>query len=369
MVIRKNQSGVALLAVIFLMVVIAFIGVMFLSLSSTNMTQSVNEVYSSKALYIAEGGLERAGRYLLKREDGTQTTYTCASFNTSTSFNGSVPANTALGNGQFTVASYPYNITAPAILSAGGIDNSAATTTVPTTSGSLSAAGYAPFGQIMIDKEKINYTSLSANVFLGAIRGADGTIRAVHAGGAPVAQTQCELTSNGGVPNLNTGSAQRVVRQADILQTGWAVGKSGGTSNLRPLTINWNGSAWSVQDNSLLNTNNDLEAVNCTSPVDCWAVGEPGGAKPFIIHWDGSAWSLKNTGVSGYNIKLQSIYCVSSTDCWAVGKNGTLFRWDGLSWFTGDSGLPCCALNGLEFKSIYLIGPTRPTVGWREVVQ
>ena len=53
-----NQKGVSLIAAIFIIVVLAFMGVMFLTMFSTSTLTSVNDLQSAQALYIAEGGVE-----------------------------------------------------------------------------------------------------------------------------------------------------------------------------------------------------------------------------------------------------------------------------------------------------------------------
>ncbi|MHB8483675.1 MAG: hypothetical protein ACYDBV_13255, partial [Nitrospiria bacterium] len=319
----RNQTGVALLAVIFFLVVMAFVGVIFISLSSNSMTQSVNEVYSTRALYVAEGGLERAGRYLLKRENGTCTTCSC------TSITGAPFTNIPLGNGQFAVTGGLSNTNPPTTLFS---TTSATDVTIPV----VSTVNYAPFGQIMIDREKMNYVGqgstaaacapYSAPCFTGVFRGADGTAAVTHINGTRIAQTQCLLTSTGGVPTINTGTNQRVVSQADVVQDGWTVGDPG-NGGQRPLTIHWNGSVWTAQNNSALNINQTLRSVNCVSAVDCWAVGNPGngglGQHPLTIHWNGSVWTAQNNSALNINQTLWSVNCVSAVDCWAVGDPGS----------------------------------------------
>ncbi|MBI1820147.1 MAG: hypothetical protein HY036_07290 [Nitrospirae bacterium] len=417
----RNQTGVALLAVIFFLVVMAFVGVIFISLSSNNMTQSVNEVYSSRALYIAEGGLERAGRYLLKREGSPPcTTCTCASINTSTSFNGAVPAFTASGSGQFTVTSVFNNNLAPTSLFA-LTDN--VTTTIPATAANLSVSGYASFGRIMIDKEMIDYTALgqgagvcgggAPSCFVGAVRGADGTAPAQHVIGTSVAQTQCLLTSTGGVPTIGAGTNQRVVSQADVVQNGWAVGNTaggitpprmflwdgsswadrtavapGGIGNLTSVSmlspadgwavsgsasgrfIRWNGVNWSSFP---LPAARPLNSIYMNASNDGWAVGNPGGVaaqQPLIYYWDGTTWSLRKTGLPAINRNLNSVYCNSNSlpvNCWAVGNAGgvaaqrpLILYWNGASWGPRNSLLGISS----NLNSVYCNSNLVPVTCW-----
>ena len=55
-----NQKGVSITAVVFIIVILSFMGVIFVSLLTTGVEESVVEYDSSRALYIAEGGAEAA---------------------------------------------------------------------------------------------------------------------------------------------------------------------------------------------------------------------------------------------------------------------------------------------------------------------
>jgi hypothetical protein len=54
----KNQNGVSLIAAIFIIVVLGFMGVMFLTMVNTGSFTAVNDIQSAQAVYIAEGGVE-----------------------------------------------------------------------------------------------------------------------------------------------------------------------------------------------------------------------------------------------------------------------------------------------------------------------
>ena len=55
---QGSQSGATLIPVIFIIVILAFIGVMFVSLINTGSLTSVNDLQAARALYVAEGGNE-----------------------------------------------------------------------------------------------------------------------------------------------------------------------------------------------------------------------------------------------------------------------------------------------------------------------
>jgi hypothetical protein len=60
----KNQNGVSIVAAIFIIVVLGFMGVMFLSMINTGSFTAVNDIQSAQALYVAEGGVEYEQRNL-----------------------------------------------------------------------------------------------------------------------------------------------------------------------------------------------------------------------------------------------------------------------------------------------------------------
>lgn len=61
-----NERGASILAVVFILAVITFLGVIFTSFISTGVEESTTDVSSSRALYIAEAGVETAIGHLKK---------------------------------------------------------------------------------------------------------------------------------------------------------------------------------------------------------------------------------------------------------------------------------------------------------------
>ncbi len=333
----QNQSGVSLIAAIFIIVILAFMGMVFLTLFTVTSSTSINELQSTQALYVAEGGMERSIRYF------TSPTLTervaCAS----------IPAaNTSLGSGQFSLtieAGSPFYSSAATTLSGAiGVGD--------TTINVASTANYAPFGRIMIDRELIDYTGTTANSFTGALRGRDGTTATSHAGppnAARVGQYQCTVTSTGGVYNLTTPNARRQVRQGIQLQEGWAVGDRNG-NNLtfirwnRDIEVQWNDASFNVGGGARA----DLNSVSLLNYSDGWAVGDerngftirrlnPDGTPPY---WDVSPGIP--APANEYVKNLLGVYAVSSREAWAVGFMSddiqpgpgqrfrfTILRWNG----------------------------------------
>lgn len=54
----RNQKGTSIIIAIFIIVIMAFMGVMFISLINTGTFSSINNLQSTQALYVAEGGAE-----------------------------------------------------------------------------------------------------------------------------------------------------------------------------------------------------------------------------------------------------------------------------------------------------------------------
>jgi Tfp pilus assembly protein PilX len=336
MINRKNQNGVTIIAAIFIIVVLGFMGVMFLTMVNTGSLTAVNDLQSAQALYVAEGGLESA----------------VTSLNTSTLGNriacGNVTGNAnltiePLGQGQFTV-------TGASVYSAAATTLNGAITNAATTINVKSTTGYAASGRIMIDRELIDYSGITpgtSTAFTNAVRGRDGTIASAHANGTSVGQDQCTITSTGGVPTIAAPAAQRQVTEGIQLQEGWVVGAPGAVAAQRPLFLRFPQTTWNIYDSTALNINAQLNSISMLSYADGWAVGvstNPGTNKATALRWNGASWtnmaaSLPATATQN----LLSISMVSSTDGFAVGNNlaavcgvaagqPEILRWNGVAW-------------------------------------
>ncbi len=361
-----QQKGVSLIAAIFIIVILAFMGVMFVSLIGTSSLTSVNDLQSGQALYVAEGGLERAVRFLDSPIlDPTSTNLdrrrACASVTGDVAL-----TNVALGSGQFTVTTEVGSPFYPA--------NAVTFTNIVGTTINVSAdpiaRGYASSGRIMIDRELIDYSGTLGNSFTGVVRGRDGSAVSVHANGAPVGQYQCTVTSQGGIPTVAAPAALRTVREALQLQEGWAVGGGGlPTDNLNSVyctgaancwavgdagtILRWNGVGWSQVVSP---TVENLNEVHCADANNCWAVGNAGvvaAERPLLLQWDGAAWAIFNSGLN-INADLNSVFCNAPNDCWSVGdrtannNNGWMFlRWNGLIWQRTQTTAPNSTAQGL----------------------
>jgi GDSL-like Lipase/Acylhydrolase family len=110
-----------------------------------------------------------------------------------------------------------------------------------------------------------------------------------------------------------------------------------GVADQQNLIESWDGASWSIVPNpsiSGLSYPPGLFGVSCTSATSCVAVGSQGDGFALIESWDGTSWSIVATPLIG---RLLSVSCTSSTSCVAVGL-GSVELWDGLSWQPSSSG-------------------------------
>ncbi len=167
----RDQRGMSLIAAIFIIIILAFMGTMFVSLISTSNITSINDLQSTQAVYIAEGGWE----YILENRAFP---------------NYSLTAATNLGAGSFSVATPAYLTGAVAI----------GNTIISVNS----TSGFAASGRIVIDSEVIVYTGITANSFTGA-----GPAAAIHASGNavyPVTRAASVLANNCTTANVQVDS-------------------------------------------------------------------------------------------------------------------------------------------------------------------
>jgi hypothetical protein len=137
-----NSRGVSLIAAVFIIVILGFMGVMFVSLITAGSFSAVNDMQSMQALYIAEGGLQ----YTLALNRNNIPNY---------STNGNWKD---LGAGQFKVDTPAY-LTANAAAGAG-------TLSVDST------AAFPPAGRLTIGTDfGITYTGTDATHFTGVSGG------------------------------------------------------------------------------------------------------------------------------------------------------------------------------------------------------
>lgn len=142
-----------------------------------------------------------------------------------------------------------------------------------------------------------------------------------------------------------------------------------------PLAERWNGSVWRIQpvprpQSFGSRDEATLDAVSCTSPRACIAVGSDDDTdQPLVEHWNGSRWAIQRSpSPSEDGGGLFSISCSSSKSCTAVGggfdKHGCLVplveRQQAQGWSIEPSAtLPGCGpLNDSSFNGVSCVRAT-----------
>jgi hypothetical protein len=125
-----------------------------------------------------------------------------------------------------------------------------------------------------------------------------------------------------------------------------AVGTSFDSSgnSVGALTERWDGTRWSIQPTPTSDSSGaSLNAVSCTSPNACTAVGNNSDGQVMAEGWDGKSWSIQPmpAPVDAAFSFLTGVSCTSAKACTAVGgwfdssgnNAGTVAeRWNGTSW-------------------------------------
>lgn len=249
MINRKNQNGVSIIAAVFIIVVLAFMGVMFLSLVNTGSFSAVNDLQSAQAFYIAEGGIQYtlalnsnnipnystngnwmnlgAGRFKVDTPAyltaniaagaGTMTVDSTASFPSAGRITiGSDFGITYTGTNvtQFTGASggqmhSQFDSVYPATQLSAAIPKDPSCASLPTITVVENTGGFNIPGVIFIDTEYFYCSTKTALQFQNCQRCYAGSLPAAH---PPTSfASQYTLTSTGRVASLS-GNAQRVVQ-------------------------------------------------------------------------------------------------------------------------------------------------------------
>jgi hypothetical protein len=305
----KNQQGYLLLIAAVLIVIIGFMGTAVVYMLAGSSSASIQNVLANQAFYVAEGGLEKANRYLLTPLlTGTPARITCAALTGNTNL-----TNSSLGSGTFTVTTVSGSPFFANSTLNGALNSSATSIAVASTS------GFAASGRLRIEREAVNYAAISGNSFIGVTRGVNGTVASSHASGGYASQYQCSLDSLGGVANLTSPLAKRELQQGVQLQDAWAVGARSGNNFVfthwnRPSEIQWSSAL-------LLDSVNreQLQSISLTSNAYGWAVGVERNNNFMILRLAGSSWSVVNLSAACNGQDLEGVSTVSQQEAWAVG--------------------------------------------------
>jgi len=153
----------------------------------------------------------------------------------------------------------------------------------------------------------------------------DGSQWTVEAG---IERTEPNIRASGVFTGVSCASASFCI----------AVGNANTPTGTGTLAEQWNGANWSLLQtpNSPAEKNNWLTSVSCVSSSFCMAVGYDGNAvyskkAPISMTWNGSAWSLAPVTSPGKVSVLYNVSCTSPTVCEASGGTFAV-RWTGTSW-------------------------------------
>lgn len=133
---------------------------------------------------------------------------------------------------------------------------------------------------------------------------------------------------------------------------GYGIGTVEGKETARGVLSSWVGGDWTSSFVPVPSgkTWTQLQAIDCVSASDCWAVGGTGtGAtwqdprNPLVSHWDGSSWQSTSlpSPAGTYHALLSGVSCASATSCIATGLVQTVkeglpselaMRWNGSEW-------------------------------------
>lgn len=84
-----------------------------------------------------------------------------------------------------------------------------------------------------------------------------------------------------------------------------------------PLAEHWNGSRWSIERiaNPVAQKGGAFSGVSCAAPRVCIAVGSTGGYELAVDRWNGNAWTIQSTsGIPG-----SEFYRYTGASCWSAG--------------------------------------------------
>ena len=157
-------------------------------------------------------------------------------------------------------------------------------------------------------------------------------------------------------PNATSSQLQAISCTPPVACT--AVGSAFDGVVTRALVETWDGRHWRIAatPDPPSGTSYALLGVSCTGQQSCLAVGDTAttaGQSPLSEVWDGTIWRLLRTPrpASGNVNELEAVSCIRSTACTAVGFGAMAFAetWDGHSWRLVSVAQPAGAMSTLLF--------------------
>lgn len=276
----RNQYGVSIIAAIFIIIIIAFMGVMFVTMIGTGSFSALNELESAQALSIAEGGVAFHQRGLAVNLDWYRSAADPISTDT-------LP----LGAGSFTVST---NL--PATKLSRRIRAGDATMRVYSTDRFPNAGFLQVEDNVASGAEFVEYTGKTATTFTGLVRGRTigtvATVAGVHARGSavyPVATLSAGLASSCTSPASITVSANTKFLNAGII-------------NIEGEEIRYTGSDTS---GGLMTLTGVQRCIGSVGPV-AHAAGQP--VTPLLIGGDTADYQAEiiSTGTAGSAVRVMN---------------------------------------------------------------
>ena len=129
-------------------------------------------------------------------------------------------------------------------------------------------------------------------------------------------------------PNAGSGVSNELNQVSCTSATNcWAFGEYYASSYWQTLTLQYNGTSWSIvsSPNQGTSLTNKLRAGTCYSATNCWAVGfyinSSGVSQTLGEQYNGTSWSIVSTPNSSTTQAnaLYGVSCDASNDCWADG--------------------------------------------------
>lgn len=298
---RMQRGAAALIATVFLLLVIAVLGGIGLRLSSTDIRDTALQNDSIEALFLAESGLERAMQRL---NAGTP----CETL--------TPDAVVTLGRGDFQIK------------------------TAITVSGlcRVSVLGRVLLAGSMSAQRTVEADIEQAGASTWAV-GNNGTILQWN-GTAWTASPSGVTSTLNGVSCANANSC-------------WAVG-AGGTA------LHWDGTSWSSSSTGIFGSAT-LTSVACVpnSTDDCIAVGNIFGFFSVVYRYNAGTWGALE--ISWPNPGYTDATCTANM-CYAVGPGGRAGRGFGGSWTTSEDSNTTVDLNGIDCftdNDCWAVGPAQ----------
>lgn len=343
--VSRQVGSATIIAILLLTTIVSLILIQTLLISNTNLTDTLRNSDSGKALFLAESAIERA----------------------SWQYNNGIACSALVEGAAVSMAGGSSQITNATpgawceITAVGKVNDTTRTIVVEIDSGSSVSAWAIGQNGVLLQRIGTSWTTVTSGTTqnINAVHCADssnciavgnnGTVLTLSGGTwstttisasedyegiacAPGNPNYCIVVGdrNNGVARFWNGASwsNRINFPEDLRAITcptticYAVGRNGFVSR-------FNGTSWNTENSS---TNEDLEGVDCLSASECWAVGDRQGNRFTLTHRTGSTTWTEETLSNSARRNLNAASCSSPTNCQAVGDNGRVLRNTGSGW-------------------------------------